>query len=150
MAPASPDQAPFGLVVGCSDARVPVEQIFDQAFNSLFVVRIAGNVLGTECLGSVDYAVRNLAGTLKFVLVLGHSGCGAVTAAVDTYLNPGDFSDIACTHALRSLINRVMVAVRAAAKGLQEVAGPAVVRHPGYRACIDRVGGLCQRGGDGV
>ena len=42
-------------------ARVPVEQIFDQAFNSLFVIRIAGNVLGTECLGSIDYAVRHLA-----------------------------------------------------------------------------------------
>ena len=89
---------------GCRLFRCPrpVEQIFDQAFNSLFVVRIAGNVLGTECLGSIDYAVRNLAGTLKFVLVLGHSGCGAVTAAVNTYLNPSDFSDIACTHALRA------------------------------------------------
>ncbi len=63
---ARPDQTPFGLVVGCSDARVPIEQVFDLAFNSLFVVRIAGNVLGTECLGSVDLDVRNLANTLKF------------------------------------------------------------------------------------
>jgi carbonic anhydrase len=132
----SPDQAPFGLVIGCSDARAPVEQVFDQAFNSLFVVRIAGNVLGTECLGSVDYAVRHMADTVKFVLVLGHSGCGAVTAAVDAYLNPSDFSDIASTHALRSLINRVMIAVRSAAKGLQTAAGPAVINHPGYRQAL--------------
>jgi len=131
----SPDQTPFGLVVGCSDARAPVEQIFDQAFNSLFVVRIAGNVLGTECLGSIDYAVRHVA-TVKFVLVLGHSGCGAVTAAVDTYLQPDDYSDIACTHSLRSLVNRLMVAVRSAAKGLQEVAGPEITRHPGYRQAL--------------
>src|SRR5689334_22803084 len=45
-------QAPFALVLGCSDARVPTETIFDQSANDLFVVRIAGNVLGTECLGS--------------------------------------------------------------------------------------------------
>jgi carbonic anhydrase len=132
----APDQAPFGLVVGCSDARAPVEQIFDQAFNSLFVVRIAGNVLGTECLGSVDYAVRKLASTLKFVLVLGHSGCGAVTAAVDTYMHPSEFADIASTHSLRSLIDRLMVAVRGAAKGLQEIAGPSVTKHPNYRAAL--------------
>ena len=130
------DQAPFGLVIGCSDARAPVEQIFDQAFNSLFVVRIAGNVLGTECLGSVDYAVRTMAESVKFVLVLGHSGCGAVTAAVDAYLNPSNFSEIASTHALRSLINRVMIAVRSAAKGLQVAAGHSVINHPGYRQAL--------------
>jgi carbonic anhydrase len=130
------DQAPFGLVIGCSDARAPVEQIFDQSFNSLFVVRIAGNVLGTECLGSVDYAVRTMAESVKFVLVLGHSGCGAVTAAVDSYLSPNDYSEIASNHALRSLINRVMIAVRSAAKGLQTAAGPAVADHPNYRRAL--------------
>jgi carbonic anhydrase len=130
------DQAPFGLVVGCSDARAPVEQVFDQAFNSLFVVRIAGNVLGTECLGSVEYAVRNMADSVKFVLVLGHSGCGAVTAAVDAYLSPSNFSDIASTHPLRSLVNRVMIAVRGAALGLQTAAGPSVISHPGYRQAL--------------
>src|SRR5262249_5108503 len=82
------DQSPFALVLGCSDARVPIESVFDQSFNDLFVVRIAGNVLGTECVGSFDYAVRHLGGGLKAVVVLGHTGCGAVTAAVDTYLNP--------------------------------------------------------------
>jgi carbonic anhydrase len=133
---AAQDQSPFGIVVGCADARAPVEQIFDLAFNSLFVVRIAGNVMGTECLGSVDYAVRKMSDSLKFVLVLGHSGCGAVTAAVDTYLHPSGFSDIASTYALRSLVDRLMIAVRGAAKGLQEIGGPSVTKHPCYRAAL--------------
>jgi carbonic anhydrase len=128
-------QAPFALVLGCSDARVPVELIFDQAFNDLFVVRIAGNVLGVECLGSIDYAVRNLK-SLKLVLVLGHSSCGAVTAAVDTYLNVGDYPDIGFTHALRSLVDGIMIAVRGAAKALERVCGREVSRHPNYRAAL--------------
>src|SRR5690242_18075496 len=64
----APSQTPFALVLGCSDARVPVESIFDQGFNAIFVVRIAGNVLGTEGLGSVDYAVRQLGQTLKLIV----------------------------------------------------------------------------------
>src|SRR5262245_62125843 len=56
----APHQEPFALVLGCSDARVPIEAVLDQSFNDLFVIRIAGNVLGTECLGSLDYAVRHL------------------------------------------------------------------------------------------
>ena len=105
-------QQPYALVLGCSDARVPVEPIFDQSFNDLFVVRIADNVLGTECLGSVDYAVRHFADSLKLVVVLGHTGCGAVSAAVETYLSPKDYAAIAFTHALRSLVDRIMIAVR--------------------------------------
>lgn len=126
-------QAPFALVLGCSDARVPTEAIFDQSFNALFAVRIAGNVLGTECLGSIDYAVRNFGDSLKLVVVLGHSGCGAVSAAVDTYLSPKDFADITATHSLRSLVNRIMIAVRGAAKALERVGGHEVARRPGYR-----------------
>jgi carbonic anhydrase len=130
------DQAPFALVLGCSDARVPIESIFDQSFNDLFVVRIAGNVLGTECLGSFDYAVRHLGQSLKAVVVLGHTGCGAVTAAVDTYLNPNDYADIAFTHALRSLIDRVLTAVRGAAHSFERYCGHEIHRHPGFRAAL--------------
>ena len=57
---ATPLHTPYALVLGCSDARAPIEKIFDQSLNDLFVIRVAGNVLGTECLGSIDYAVRNL------------------------------------------------------------------------------------------
>jgi carbonic anhydrase len=132
----APDQAPFALVLGCSDARVPVEQIFDMAFNDLFVIRIAGNVMGVECLGSVDYAVRHFAASLKLVVVLGHSGCGAVTAAVDTYLSPTDYAQIAATHALRSLVDRIMVAVRGAANALKRCRGGDVEHQPGYRQML--------------
>jgi carbonic anhydrase len=133
---AAPDQAPFALVLGCSDARVPIESVFDQNFNDLFVVRIAGNVLGTECLGSFDYAVRHLGPGLKAVVVLGHTCCGAITAAVDTYLNPDDYADIAFTHALRSLVERMLVGVRGAARAIERRCGHDVVRHPGFRAAL--------------
>jgi len=129
-------QMPFALVLGCSDARVPVERVFDQAFNNLFVVRIAGNVLGTECLGSFDYAVRRLAGSLKLVVVLGHTTCGAVTAAVDMYLDPRDYEQIACTHGMRSLVDRIMISVRAAAKSLERAYGAEIKQHPNYRTAL--------------
>lgn len=132
-------QAPFGLVLGCSDARAPTEAIFDQSFNDLFVVRIAGNVLGTECLGSIDYAVRNLAASLRVALVLGHSGCGAVAAAAAGYDAPADYVDIASTHALRSLVDRIQIAVRGAARALREVAGNDVVRDPAYRSALAEI-----------
>lgn len=129
-------QKPFGLVLGCSDARVPIEQIFDQAFNSLFVVRIAGNVLGTECVGSIDYAVRQFGTSLRFVLVLGHTSCGAVSAAVDTYLSPNAYADIGCTYALRSLVDRLLIAVRGAANAIKQQSGGTASRHPQYRAAL--------------
>jgi carbonic anhydrase len=133
---APPVQVPFALVLGCSDARVPIEQIFDQSPNDLFVIRVAGNVLGVECLGSIDYAVNQLGASLKLLVVLGHSSCGAVTAAVDSYLAPRDYANIAFTHALRSLVDRIHVAVRGAATALERVAGPAAVRHPSYRTAL--------------
>ena len=133
---AAPVQSPFALVLGCSDARVPIEQIFDQSHNDLFVIRVAGNVLGVECLGSIDYAVNQLGDSLKLLVVLGHSTCGAVSAAVDSYLVPKDYSSIAFTHALRSLVNRIQVAVRGAATALERVRGTSVSRHPSYRAAL--------------
>lgn len=75
------EQHPFATILGCSDSRVPPELIFDAGFGELFVIRVAGNVLGTEILGSLQYAGTHLR-TPLFV-VLGHEGCGAVTAAVD-------------------------------------------------------------------
>ena len=130
------DQAPFALVLGCSDARVPIESIFDQSFNDLFVVRIAGNVLGTECLGSFDFAVRHLGSSLKATVVLGHTGCGAVGAAVDAYLSPNDYADIAFSHPLRSLVNRIMIAVRGTANAFDRRYGHSIHRHPDYRAAL--------------
>jgi carbonic anhydrase len=129
-------QTPFALVLGCSDARAPIELIFDQSPNDVFVVRVAGNVLGVECLGSIDYAVANLGKSLKLVLVLGHTNCGAVGAAVDSYLTPKNYAEIAFTHSLRSLVDRIQTAVRGAASALHGVAGASVTDHPDYREML--------------
>ena len=120
---AMPSQAPFAVVVGCSDARVPTEAIFDQSFNDLFVLRVAGNVLGAEGLGSIHYAMAHLGENLKAVVVLGHSKCGAVTASVDAYLSPEGYTDIAFTYALRSIVNQIQIAVRSSAKALEDRTG---------------------------
>ena len=117
---AMPSQAPFAVVIGCSDARVPTEAIFDQSFNDLFVLRVAGNVLGAEGLGSIHYAMAHLGENLKAIVVLGHSKCGAVTASVDAYLSPEGYTDIAFTYALRSIVNQIQIAVRSSAKALED------------------------------
>ncbi|WP_329286177.1 carbonic anhydrase [Streptomyces sp. NBC_00691] len=75
----APGQEPFAVVLGCSDSRLAAEIIFDQGLGDLFVVRTAGHVLGSEVLGSVEYATTVLGSRL--VVVLGHDSCGAVAAA---------------------------------------------------------------------
>jgi carbonic anhydrase len=75
------EQHPFATVLGCSDSRVPAELLFDQGLGDLFVVRVAGNIVAPDDLGSIEYAVDHLHTPL--VLVLGHEGCGAVTAALE-------------------------------------------------------------------
>jgi carbonic anhydrase len=75
-------QAPFATILGCSDSRVPPEILFDQGLGDLFIVRVAGNVVGPETLGSMAYAFEHLR-TPLFV-VLGHENCGAVRAALET------------------------------------------------------------------
>jgi carbonic anhydrase len=79
-------QHPFAIVLGCSDSRVPIETIFDQVPGNLFVVRVAGNFVNNEGLGSIEYGVAVL--KAKLILVLGHTTCGAVTAAV-TFVRDG-------------------------------------------------------------
>jgi len=73
-------QQPVAAIVSCADSRVPLELVFDQGIGDLFVLRVAGNVCSPEVIGSVEYAVLRLGTPL--VVVLGHSRCGAVTAAV--------------------------------------------------------------------
>ena len=73
-------QHPYGIVVCCSDSRVIPEQIFDAGIGELFVIRVAGNVLDRHQLGSIEYAAGHL--HCKHILVLGHTGCGAVHAAL--------------------------------------------------------------------
>lgn len=85
-------QAPFAAVLGCADSRVPVEIVFDQSIGRLFVVRVAGNLASSDAIGSLEYGAAVL-GT-KAILVLGHSGCGAVKAAMANGEVPGQISGL--------------------------------------------------------
>jgi carbonic anhydrase len=132
----APRQRPFAAVLGCSDARVPVELIFSEGPNDLFVIRVAGNGLGAEVLGSLKYAIEHLGGSLKLVAVVGHSECGALTTAVDMFLSPGDYLPLATKHPLRNLLDRLLVVVHTSARKFQKVFGPEVVHRPGYRQAL--------------
>jgi carbonic anhydrase len=74
------DQTPFAIILGCSDSRVPPEILFDQGIGDLFIVRVAGNVLGPSEIDSITYAVKALGCSL--IVVLGHQNCGAVKAVI--------------------------------------------------------------------
>ena len=78
-------QKPFATVVGCSDSRVPPELIFAVGFGDLFTIRLAGNIIAEDVIGSLQYAVAHL--HTRLVVVLGHEGCGAVTATVEEMLH---------------------------------------------------------------
>jgi len=135
----TPKQTPYAAVLGCSDARVPIELIFNEGPNDLFVVRVAGNGLGTEVLGSLNYAADHLGEGLKLIVVIGHSGCGAVASAADVFLNPKAYLGLAVNHSLRTILDRLLVAVHAAAKRLAAEYGPEVARRRGYRDALIEV-----------
>lgn len=73
-------QRPFVIILGCSDSRVPPEILFDQGIGDLFVIRLAGNIVDDAAIGSIEYAADHLG--VRLVMVLGHTKCGAVSAAV--------------------------------------------------------------------
>lgn len=83
-------QEPFAALLGCADSRVPVELVFDQTIGQLFVVRIAGNIVTSEIIASLEYGVAALG--VSAMVVLGHSQCGAVKAALKTESEPGQIS----------------------------------------------------------
>ena len=136
---AAPSQRPFAAILGCSDARVPLELIFNEGPNDLFVVRAAGNGVGSDALGSLRYAVDHLGGSLKIIVVLGHSGCGAVSAAVDVFLNPADYLSLATVRSLRGILDRLLVVVQASARKLVSAFGGDVVLRGGYRRALVEV-----------
>jgi carbonic anhydrase len=131
-----PVQEPFAAVLGCSDARAPVEMIFQQRSNDLFVVRVAGNGVGASSLGSLRYAAAQFPHSLRLLVVLGHSQCGAVTAAVDAYLRPKSYLPLAANQPLRAIVDAILVAVHSASLALEAAHGPAVTTRPGYRAAL--------------
>jgi len=78
------NQQPYAMILGCADSRVPPELVFGAGFGELFVVRVAGNSISPEVAGSLQYAAVHLGTPL--LVVLGHEGCGAITAALATKL----------------------------------------------------------------
>lgn len=107
-------QNPHTIILTCADSRVPPELIFDQDLGDLFVIRVAGNSCTPEGVGSIEYAVANL-GT-KNIVVMGHSSCGAVSAAVDVIQNKTTLP----TPALEKTIAPILPAVLQAAKNENE------------------------------
>src|SRR6184192_4097820 len=115
-------QHPFAIIVSCSDSRVPPEIVFDQGLGDLFVVRVAGNVIDDQSLGSIEYAVDHLA--VRLIVVLGHQRCGAVKAAKDTIAANGK----APGH-IQSLVTAIEPAVEATVKDDLEVTVKANVKN---------------------
>lgn len=99
------EQKPSAIILGCSDARVPVELIFDQPLGELFVIRVAGNIIAPSQIGSIEFAAEKF-GT-RLVVVLGHSHCGAVTACVETLINPEQYY----SPNLQSIVDRIRPSV---------------------------------------
>ena len=101
------EQEPFAIVLGCSDARVPAEIVFDQGLGELFVIRVAGNIVASSQVGSVEFAAARFG--VRLVVVLGHSQCGAVLATLGELQQPtGNQSRY-----LRSIVDRVRPSVEA-------------------------------------
>ena len=94
-------QEPFAIILGCSDSRVPAELVFDQGLGDLFVIRVAGNIVAPSQVGSVEFAAARF-GT-RLVVVLGHSQCGAVQAALEELDRPQETR----SPNLRSIVDRI-------------------------------------------
>lgn len=94
-------QQPFAVILGCADSRVPPEIIFDRGLGDLFIVRIAGNVINDMILGSIEYAADHLHTPL--IMVLGHSKCGCVTAAIKGVNEQGHIAGL--TEAIQPALN---------------------------------------------
>ncbi len=98
-------QEPFAIVLGCSDARVPAEIVFDQGLGDLFVIRVAGNIVAPSQVGSVEFAAERF-GT-RLVVVLGHTQCGAILATLEELRRPNENQ----SRNLRSIVDRVRPSV---------------------------------------
>ena len=98
-------QEPFAIILGCSDSRVPAEIVFDQGLGDLFVIRVAGNIVASSQIGSVEFAAERFGTPL--VVVLGHSRCGAVLATLQEVMRPTENQ----SRNLRSIVDRVRPAV---------------------------------------
>ncbi len=99
-------QEPFAIILGCSDARVPAEIVFDQGLGDLFVIRVAGNIVAPSQVGSVEFAAERF--HTRLVVVLGHSQCGAILATIEELRRPGGTQ----SRNLESIVDRVRPSVQ--------------------------------------
>jgi len=118
-------QSPFAVIITCSDSRVPPEVLFDRGIGDLFVIRTAGNVVDDIALGSIEYAVAHLG--VSLIMVLGHTGCGAVKAALDGVDEAGHIS--AVLDAIKPAVDQARAAETAADESLLDAAAKANVRN---------------------
>lgn len=122
----SAKQNPFAIILGCSDARVPAEIVFDQGIGDLFVIRVAGNIVAPSLVGSIEYAVKQFSTSL--VVVLGHSDCGAVKACVEAIQkeNPDEHPP---SPNLYSVVERIRPAIHTLAETPLKEDKAALIRH---------------------
>ncbi|MGI9039181.1 MAG: carbonic anhydrase [Gemmatimonadota bacterium] len=98
-------QDPFAIILGCSDARVPAEIVFDRGLGDLFVIRVAGNIVAPSQVGSIEFAAEKF-GT-RLVVVMGHSMCGAILATIEESRRPTESRSAN----LRSIVDRIWPSV---------------------------------------
>lgn len=115
-------QEPFAVILGCSDSRVPAELVFDQGFGDLFVIRVAGNIVAPSQVGSVEFAASRF-GT-RLVVVLGHSGCGAIVATLEEVMGHATSE----SRNLRSIVDRVRPSVETLLAGRRDRDPEALIR----------------------
>jgi carbonic anhydrase len=121
-------QEPFAIILGCSDARVPAEMVFDQGLGDLFVIRVAGNIVAPSQVGSVEFAAEAF-GT-RLVVVLGHTHCGAIHATLQQLARPWREQ----SRNLSSIVDRIRPAVEGLLDG--RVADVAELEQRAVRANI--------------
>jgi carbonic anhydrase len=121
-------QDPLAIILGCSDARVPAEIVFDQGLGDLFVIRVAGNIVAPSGVGSVEFAAEAF-GT-RLVVVLGHSSCGAVHATVQQLARPRRDQ----SRNLKSIVDRIRPSIEALMDRGEE--DPAILERLAVRANI--------------
>ena len=134
-------QEPFAIILGCSDSRAPAEILFDQGLGDLFVIRVAGNIVASSQVASIEFAVESF-GT-RLVVVLGHSNCGAVRATLDELRLPLDQQH----PNLRSIVDRIRPAVATLMEtDLRDQ--PEALMHHSVRANIRASAGYLRTGSD--
>lgn len=127
-AAAARNQNPFAIVLGCSDARVPAEVVFDQGLGDLFVIRVAGNIVSPSQVGSVEFAAQRF-GT-QLVVVLGHTQCGAILATLEAVRDQADHPENVLT-----IVERIRPSVQTLLE-LRPSAGEDELVHHAVRANV--------------